>query len=179
MLRMILQLLRPSYALTALVLFGTWQGYSFVKSIPEKLHLPAVIEKVQKPVEPQEQSQIATTEQLPGSQQVTSIPIIAAIGRIHPGMRILYWLAIYLLLCFATVPLIKRMLACESNLVNVILIFIYTVLGVLLAFVFVAFQFTWITEVILGSAFIFSAAVIIKLASELEKMRVQDIFNPS
>jgi len=165
MLGMVLKLFRPSYALTALILFGGWQGYSFVKSTSEQLHLLPGSEQVQV-----EQSQ---------SDQPAPSATVAAIQRIHPGRRILYWLVIYLLLCFTGVPLIRRMLARESNLANAVLIVIYSGLGFLLAFVFAAFQFTWFIAIMLVLALAFSAAMIIWLAGELEKIRIQDTFSSS
>jgi hypothetical protein len=178
MLGTILKLLRPSYALTALILFGGWQGYAFVKSIPDKLSLPFGIssqvqsnEKTQIP----ERSQSVESKQIE-PRQTSSNPTVAAIQKIHPGMRMVSWAVIYMLMCFATVPLIKKMLAHESNLVNAILIIIYSGVGFLLAVVFTAFQFNWHSTVMLIMALILSASMIIWLASELEKVRVQDSF---
>lgn len=165
MLGMILKLFRPSYALTALILFGGWQGYSFVKSVPERLHLPLGVEQVQ-------------GEELQSDQPAPSA-IIGAIQQIHPGRRIVYWLVIYLLLCFTGVPLIRRALTRESNLANTILILVYCGLGLSIAFVFAAFQFTWITAIMIVLALVFSAAMIIWLAGELEKIRVEDSFSSS
>ena len=180
MLGTILKLLRPSYALTALILFGGWQGYSFVKSVPEKLSLPFGTGQVQTAEETQtaEQSGPVQVEQTQAEQTPTS-PTVAAIQRIHPGMRVLSWLVIYTLLCFATVPLIKKMLAKESNLVNAILIIIYSGIGFLLAVGLVAFQFTWVIDIMLIAALVFSVCIIIWLAGELEKIRVQDSFSSS
>lgn len=158
MLRGILKLFKPRYALTALLIFGAWRGYSLVKSISEKLPL----------------LQGQAEEQVLQSQQEHLSPIVAAIRRIHPGMRVLYWLVIYILLCLTSVPLIKKALAYESNLVNAVLIILYSGLGLLLAFIFAGFQFTWITAILLIMALILSAAWIIWLASELEKLRVED-----
>jgi hypothetical protein len=176
----ILKLFRPSYALTALILFGGWQGYTFVKSIPQKLSLQLGIKQVdnKKAAQAVESNQSAETEQLE-TKQLSSNPAVAAIQKIRPGMRIMSWIIVYVLLCFTTVPVIKRMLACESNLVNAILIIVYSGLGLLLAFVFTAFQFGRLALVMLIAAVIFSACIIIWLAGELEKMRVQDSFGAS
>jgi hypothetical protein len=176
MLGTILKLFRPSYALTALILFGGWQGYRFVRSIPEKLSLPFGISGQ---VQSNEKSKIAeqsssVEDKKIEPRQTSSNPTIAAIQKIHPGLRILYWLVTYVLLCFAGVPVIKWAIAHESNLVNGILIVVYTGLGLLAAFVFTAFQFNWFTAVILILALVLSAAIIIKLAGELEKLRVED-----
>jgi len=164
-----LKLLRPSYALTALLLFGAWQGYSFVKSIPERLPLLPGSEQEQ----PGEQPVEAEQEQ---SDQMPSSPTVAAIQRIHPGMRILYWLVMYVLLCFATVPLIKKMLACESNMANAVLIIIYSGLGLLSAFGLAGFQFAWTTAILLILALAFSAGMIIWVGGELERIRVEENF---
>lgn len=177
MLGTILRLLRPSYALTALMLFGGWQGYSFVKSVPEKLSLPfgaSMIEPVEKE-QGTENVQSDQTEQV-SPQQVSSNPTVATIQRIHPGMRILSWLVVYALLCLSTVPVIKKMLLQESNLVNAIVIIVYSGTGLLLAVGLTAFQFTWVTAIMIIAALVFSVCIIIRLAGELEKMRVQDSF---
>lgn len=169
MLGTVLKLLRPRYALTALILFAGWQGYSFIKSIPEQLHLPQRVGRVE--IEEhlvQTETEQATTQQRPSNR------VISAMQGIHPGMRILYWLIIYVLLCFASVPLIKRILVHESNLINAGLIIVYSLVGFIMAFVFAAFQLTWIISIILLAAIVLSACIIIRLASELEKLRVQD-----
>ena len=174
MLSAILRLFRPSYALTALVLFGGWQGYSFVKSVPERLNLPLGIKQGQTEQEAAsagiEQEQV---EKLPSS------PTVAAIQNVHPCMRIVYWLVGYILLCFSGVPVIKKALRRESNLTNAIVILIYVAVGFLSAFALAAFQFTWITAIMLVAALVFSAWLIIWLSSELEELRVQDTFSSS
>lgn len=172
MLGTILKLLRPGYALTALIVFGSWQGYTFVKSIPQKVSLPFGTiqihnEQKNQPAEPQQVQ----------AEQLSANPAIAAIQKVNPCMRILSWLVIYSLLCLATVPLINKMLAQESNFVNAILIIIYSGSGLLLAFVFAAFQFSKLIDVMLIAAFVFSVFFIIWLAGELEKMRIQDTFS--
>lgn len=171
MLGTILRLFRPSYALTALILFGAWQGYSFVKSIPEELPLSGGSAEAQPGAEGQ--SEAVGVEQAQ-SDQAPAGPIVTAIQGVHPMMRILYWLAVYVLLCFAGVPLIKKMLAKESNLVNTFVIILYSALGLLLAFGLAAFQFGWAIAILTGAAVAFSAAMIIRLAGELEKLRVQE-----
>jgi hypothetical protein len=160
MLGIILKFFRPSYALTALILFSGWQGYSFVKSTSEQFHSRADSEQVQ-------------ADESESDQPVKSV-FVAAVQRIHPVWRIIYWLVIYLLLCFTGVPLIKRALTRESNLANAILLIIYCSLGLLIAVMFTAFRFTWITAIMLVLALICSASMIIWLASELENMRVED-----
>ena len=177
MLETILRLFRPSYALTALMLFGGWQGYTFVKSVPEKISLQLGTDQVQIAEEKQgtEGNQPDKKEQV-SPEQASSNPTVAAIQRIHPGMRILFRLVIYALLCFATVPVIKKMLAHESNLVNSILVIIYSGIGLLLAVGLAASQFTWVTATMLIAALVFSVCIIIWFASELEKIRVQDSF---
>jgi len=174
----LLNLLRPSYALTALILFGGWQGYTFVKSIPQKVTLPFGTFQIQSGQKSQtvESNQPAKPEQVQ-TEQLSSNPTIAAIQKISPGMRIISWAVVYILLCFVSVPGIKMMLARESNLVNAILIIIYSGLGLLLAFVFAAFQFSKLTDVMLIAAVIFSVLFIVWLAGELEKMRIQDTFS--
>ena len=174
MLGTVLKLLRPSYALTALILFAGWQVHSFFKSIPERLSLPLTtgIVKSGQPVSHDSN----TSQQV---EQVPSSKTLAAIQRFHPVARILSWVAIYILVCLATVPLIKKILERESNFANAVLIVCYSAVGFLMALVFAAFQFVWLTGVMLAVSLVFSAAVIIRLAGELERMRVQNIFSPS
>jgi hypothetical protein len=177
MLGTILKIFKPSYALTALILFAGWQGYSLVKSIPKKLTLPLDIKHIETKKETRSPAQFEQIEaEKISTKNESSSPTVATIRNIHPGARILSWLMIYAMLCFASVPLIKKMLACESNLVNFALIVIYSGIGLSLGFIFSAFQFTWVVCVFLVISGIFSAGMITWLASELEKMRVQDSF---
>jgi hypothetical protein len=53
----------------------------------------------------------------------------------------------------------------------------YSAMGLFAASVFTAFQFAWFTAIILILALVFSAATIIWLAGELEKIRVEDSLN--
>lgn len=172
MLGLALRLLRPGHALTVLLLFGAWQGYSFVKSIPDKLSgRPAVQSAAQ--VQPgatggQRNSNRDMPEPTPGSS------VVEVVRRIHPLARILYWSAAYILLCFAGVPLIKRALGCESNLVNAAVVAVYCAVGVAAAMALVAFRLTWLTALWIIVALVCSAALIIALAAELERLRVED-----
>jgi hypothetical protein len=171
MLGTILKLLRPSYALTALILFGGWQGYSFVKSIPERLPLlprPAEVRQgTEGQPEPPETDQAR-------SKQTPSSGLVAAIERVHPGLRIVYWVVTYVLLCLASVPVIKWALAHESNIVNGMMVIVYSGIGLMAAFFLTAFQFGWFAAIILVLALLCSAAMIVWFAGELEKMRVED-----
>lgn len=170
MLGTVLRLLRPSYALTALILFGGWQGYSFVKSLPERLPLlpgSSVQQETERQSDAADSAQVRQDETPPSRT-------VAAIQHIHPGLRILYWVVTYALICLASVPVIKWSLAHESNLVNGLLIVVYSGLGLLAAFVSVAFQVNWFTAIILILALVLSAVIIVKLAGELERMRVED-----
>jgi len=180
MLGTILRLLRPSYALTALILFGGWQGYTLVKSVPEKLSLPLGIDgKAQTEKEVQTEPQMDAYEndgQESKMEEKSSSRFAAAIQGVNPVMRIFYWVVMYVLLCLSTVPVIKKILTQESNLANAILVIIYSGIGLLLAVGLVAFQFTWITGIMLAAASVFSAYIIIWLAGALEKVRVQDSF---
>lgn len=165
---MALKLLRPSYALTGLLLFGGYQGYSLVKSATEPLRPMVASEQGQaKKVAASTDTAVAVNSaEEPGT-------IAAAVQRIHPGMRIVSWLIIYGLLCLATVPVISRVLGRESNLANALMLVVYLVAGFLLALFFAAFRFDWITTIMLVAAVVVSAVLIVMLASALEKTRIQ------
>lgn len=166
MLGSILRLFRPSYALTALLLFVGWQGYSYVKTIPEKLSILGGAG--------QSRDSESSNVEPAGSEQEDSSRFVRTVRSIHPGMRILYWLVSYALVCLASVPLIKKTLARESNLANAALVVVYSSLGLLSAFGFVGFQFGWLSAIMLIAALLLSAGMIVWLAGELEKLRVQD-----
>ena len=168
-----LRLLRPSYALTALLLFGGWQGYGFVKSIPERLpDIPGL--------------SVAGTDSEPGEAEADGAddasaetppdsPMVAAVRDIHPAKRIIYWAIGYSLLCLGTVPLIQRALSCESNAVNAVMLVAYCAVGVVAAMALVAFHLTWLTGGLwVVVALVGSVALMVGLAGELERMRVED-----
>ena len=167
MLGVILKILRPRYALLGLLLFGGYQGYSILKSATEPLRSSGVAEQVQMgQVEPQSDEALLLND----GEEVSTIA--GAIQDIHPVVRIASWLVIYGLLCLATVPIINRILRQESNLANGILVLTYVAVGVLLAFLFVAFRVDWIAIVFLVAAVIVSLLVIVRLASALEEGRI-------
>ena len=90
MLGLALKLLRPSYALTGLLLFGGYQGYSLVKSATAPL----------RPGRAAEQRQL---EQVSGSADAAVADgkaeevgrLAAAIQRVHPATRMVSWIVIY------------------------------------------------------------------------------------
>lgn len=172
MLGMALRLLRPSYALTALMLFGAWQGYSFVKSIPERLPALTDIRLVQG--RPPANGSEHAIEDPPESQLSQDKPVVQAVRRIHPLLRVVYWLVGYVLLCFGSVPLIKRGLGHESNLVNAAMLVGYSGVGVLAAMALTGFRFSWWTVLWMVMALVCSGVLIVLLAGELEKIRLED-----
>ena len=101
-------------------------------------------------------------------------PFVAAIQSFHPGARLLSWLIGYVLICLASVPLIKKVLAKQSNFANALLLVAYVAVGFLFALILVAFQINWATTIMLVLALIVSYAVITLLASKLEELRVHD-----
>ena len=165
---MALKLLRPSYALTGLLLFGGYQGYSLVKSATEPLRPMVASEQGQaKKVAASTDTAVAVNSaEEPGT-------IAAAVQRIHPGMRIVSWLIIYGLGCLATVPVISRVLRRESNLANGLMLVVYLAIGFLLAFCLAAFRVNWITVILFVAALVVSAVLVVRLASALERMRIQ------
>ena len=163
MLKVVLKLLKPVYALTVLTIFMIYNGYSFVDLLRTNLHASHEAAQVQD-VNQDEQSSVPSQGTSTGTVQERINPTVAAIRQIHPVTRIVSWAVLYILLCLATVPVIKKMLAHESNFI----------IGTLLAFVFTAFQLTGATAVSLVAAFVCSSILITWLAGELERLRVED-----
>jgi hypothetical protein len=163
----ILRLFRARYALSVLLLIGAVQGYSMARLVSNKLPALPLFDliwgggKSAKAIEPPPQAGMG--------------PIAMAVVETNPLLRTIYWLLAYGLLCLATVPLIKRALAHESNVVNAVLILSYSLFGGLLAFGLMAFRFTWITGIVGALAFICATAGIVRLAGELERFRVEDM----
>ena len=172
MLGIALRLLRPSYALTALLLFGAWQGYSFAKSIPERL--PSLwdigLAQKQNPATQRQEDAVALAEPESSHER----PVVQAIRRIHPLVRVAYWLIGYVLLCFASVPLVKRGLGHESNLVNAAMLLAFVGVGVLTATALVGFRFSWLTVPWMVAALLCSAGLTVLMAGELERIRLED-----
>ena len=156
MLGTVLKFMKPSYALTALILFGGYQGYKVVKNVTE----------------PPESKQAAAAEEQAENEPIDNA-VLAAVHEIHPVGRMLSWLVLYGLLCFASTPIIKSVLARESNLANGIILFLYIMIGFLLALFFTAFQIGWFSGILVFLALGISAGIFISLAGALEKMRVE------
>ena len=173
MLKVVLKLLKPVYALTVLTIFMIYNGYSFVDLLRTNLHASHEAAQVQD-VNQDEQSSVPSQGTSTGTVQERINPTVAAIRQIHPVTRIVSWAVLYILLCLATVPVIKKMLAHESNFINLLVVLIYAGIGTLLAFVFTAFQLTGATAVSLVAAFVCSSILITWLAGELERLRVED-----
>ncbi len=168
MLGTVLRLFRPTYALTALILFGGWQGYSFVQSVPGRLGID----------DAQRQGQVDDDYQVNQSEAGDSR--FAAAMRDSSGMRRgLLWVAAYTLMCFAAVPLVKKVLACESNAANAVMVIGFVLAGVLFAMALMAFEFGFFKLVLLVFAAIYASAMILWLAGELEKLRVADSLSSS
>ena len=164
----VLRLFRARYALTVLLLFGALQAYSFARLVSDRL--PAL------PVLSLLWGDERSSNDVKSADPDTNMgPVAAAVTATHPLLRGIYWVIVYGLVCFASVPLIKRILAHESNVLNGILILAYTCTGGLMAFALMAFRFTWVTGIVGILAFVCAAAGIIRLAGELEQFRVEDM----
>ena len=150
MLGFLAKTIKPTYALAALLIFGIWNGYSIVKHPPPEP--PAASEG-----------------------QVKLGPFAAVMAEIHPGARIVTWLITYALICLASVPLINSILAKQSNAANATMVMAYVALGFFMALVLTAFQFNWKTTLMMLCALGLSSLMIITLAGNLEKMRVEDM----
>ncbi|MBN2590020.1 MAG: hypothetical protein JXA96_09165 [Sedimentisphaerales bacterium] len=173
MLKLVLKLLKPAYALTVLAIFMIYNGYSFVDLLRTNLHASHEASQVQDANQSAESS-IQNQENPAEMNQNKTSPAITVIRQIHPVTRIVSWTVLYILLCLATVPIIKKMLTRESNLVNLLLVLVYAAIGTFLAFVFTAFQLTGVAAVSLVAALVCSSILITWLAGELEKLRVED-----
>lgn len=149
MLGFLVKIIKPTYALAALLIFGVWNGYSIIKQSPPEP--PRTVE---------------------GQAQLG--PYAAVMADIHPGARIVTWLTTYALICLASVPLINSILAKQSNAANAVMLMAYVALGFFMALVLMAFQFNWKTTFMTFLALGLSALMIITLAGNLEKMRVED-----
>ncbi len=161
MLRVLLKFIKPSYALIALISVGAFQGYSWATSTPGWSLFQSV-----RNANPQAQA-----------DEEKSLPsglVARTIASVHPAQRVVYWLVAYILICFACIPLIRRSLQLESNGVNGMMVAAFCLIGLVMAFVLSAFQFTWGTALSLIGAFLVSGGTIVWLASQLEEMRVRD-----
>ena len=168
MLGSILRLFKARHALTVLVLFGALQAYAVARLVSDRLPALPIV------------SLLWGDGRSSGAVKSTDTdadmgPIAAAVTGTHPLLRVMYWVIGYGLVCFASVPLIKRALAHESNVLNGILILTYTCIGGLTAFALMAFRVTWLTGIIGILAFVCAAAGIIRLAGQLEEFRVEDM----
>jgi hypothetical protein len=156
-----LKLFKPSYAIIALVLFGGWQGYSIVRSGPGWDWL---WEKSVKEAPPAEES----AEPLPDGIWARTMAIT------HPVKRIAYWLLTYILMCVACVPLMKWGLMRESNLINGGMLGGFCLFGVMLAYMLLAFRWSWTSALWLVIALGISGGFFVWLSTELEKLRIED-----
>ena len=161
MLSTVLKLFKPSYAIMALLLFGGWQGYSIVRSGPAWDWLRGKEVEEPPPVD-------KDAEALPEGILARTMALT------HPVKRIVYWLLCYVLICVACVPLMKRGLMQESNLVNGMMLGGFCVLGVLLAYVLLAFRWSWASAFWLMAALVSSGGFFVWFSAELEKLRVED-----
>ena len=168
MLRSILAIFKARYALTVLFLFGAVQAYSFGRLVSDRLPALPIFSLLWG--DGRSESDSARTD-----ADAHMGPIAAAVTGTHPLLRAFYWVIGYGLLCFAGVPLIKRVLARESNVANGVLILAYTGTGGLLAFALMAFRVGWGTGIAGALAVVCAAAGIIRLAGELEQFRVEDM----
>ena len=168
MLGSVLRLFRARYALTVLVLFGALQTYAFARLVSDRLPALPIVSLLWG--EGPSSSAVKSTDT--GADMG---PVAAAVTGTHPLLRVMYWVISYGLVCFASVPLITRILGHESNALNGILIVTYTCIGGLMAFALMAFRVTWVTGIVAILAFVCAAAGIIRLAGQLEQFRVEDM----
>jgi hypothetical protein len=68
----------------------------------------------------------------------------------------------------------KRALNQESNLINGLMLGGFCALGVLLAFVLLAFQWSWASALWLTAALVISGGLFVWLSTELERLRVEE-----
>jgi len=168
MLGSVLRLFKARYALTVLVLFGALQTYAFARLVSDSLPALPLVSLLWG--DGRSSHNVKSTD-----VNADAGPIAAAITATHPLLRVMYWVIGYGLVCLASVPMIKRILAHESNVLNGILLFAYTCTGGLMAFALMAFRVTWLTGIVGILAFVCAAAGIIRLAGELEQFRVEDM----
>lgn len=145
--------LRPTWALTALTVFGIWQGYSFWKGgtqQPEPIPQPQNVE-----------------QQAPELSEFAKI-----ITSVHPGMRVISWIIGYGLFSLATIPLIRAVLLKESNAANAVMLIGYSAIGFLWALILTGFVFDWLSVLALLAALAGSITMIVLLAGKLEQLRV-------
>jgi hypothetical protein len=155
----ILKLIKPRYAVTMLLLFGVLQGAVSIKKVPG---LRSLFGK--EPVVAEEASAQAS-----GREESLATRLIASY---HPAKRLLVWILCYTLVCLALVPGIQMVLEGESNFMNGMMITGFTLFGGLLAFVLMAFRWSWGRGFLLLLALGLSCTIFVGLAGQLEKMRL-------
>jgi len=157
MLSTLLKLIKPRYAVTMLLLFGVLQGAVSIKKVPGLRSLFG-----QEPV-------VAEEETSAGGEESLATRLIASY---HPAKRLLVWILCYTLVCLALVPGIQMVLEGESNVMNGLMITGFTVFGGLLAFLLMAFRWSWGRGFLLLLALGLSCTIFVGLAGQLEKMRL-------
>ena len=162
----LLHLFRPTYALTALILFGGWQGYAFVRSVPERLGLPARAQDVQA-------DEDAPQPPVAGNRFIAGLRHSSALGRAA------VWVVGFSLLTLACVPLIRTTLARESNTATAAMVAGFVALGLLAAMTLAAFEFGWRQMICLFASGGYAFALTVWLAGEVEKMRISDTLSSS
>lgn len=155
MLSTVLKLFRPRYALTTLLLFGGWQAYSLVQSVTKTVTMVPVTQVEER--------------SLPEGR------VARILAQASPAKRVFCWLSLYLLICFASVPLVRWGFERESNVINGLMLAGFCLYGVLSASFLTAFQWSWKTAVLLVLALAVSGAFFVGLASQVERMRVEDM----
>lgn len=157
----ILKLIKPGYAVTLLLLLGVYQGAVTVKKVPGLRALFGQQTEVQEAGE--ESADADAAQSLLGK----------FIASYHPVKRLLVWVVCYTLVSLALVPGVQIVLERESNGLNAMMILGFTVFGGLLAFMLLAFRWSWGSGFLLMLALGLSCALFVSLAGQLEKMRIE------
>lgn len=171
MLGTMLHFFRPTYALTALILFGGWQGYAFVRSVPEKLGLPFGTQQAQPDDTAGGGDPTGAVE--PSNRLIAGLRQSSALGRAA------VWVVGFSLLTLACVPLIRKILAQESNTATAAMVAAFVALGLLAAMTLAAFEFGWRQIIFLIAAGGYALCLTVWLAGEVEKMRISDTLSCS
>ncbi len=178
MLSLFLKLFRPSVALTALILLGGWQGYSFMRAIPERLPFPFGTAPMEETSHEEEMEKVTEADTVVrGEEDPESLdsepsnPVLAGISRRSGFWRAVLWVAFYTLLCFGCVPIIRRILEAESNAANAALLAGFSAVGILLAMLLSAFSFGLLSMALLLCAAAYSGGLIYLLANEVEHVQ--------
>lgn len=154
-----LRIFKPTYALTALLILGVFQGAVSIRRIPA---LDALLGR----------EAAEETETMEPTEEEGGV-LAQVIRSYHPAQRLLAWGVCYILICLALVPFIQTVLESESNKMNGLMILGFTLFGGFLAWVLMAFRWSWGRGILMVMALAASCCLFVGLAGQLEKMRVR------